>query len=113
MSAVFINAKFEKQNVQTGTTYTITADDVGKVLIFTSGSAVTVTIPQTLLAGWYCRWEQQGAGKVSFNGSAVTQATLVNRQSQVASAGQYAVGGLACYTAGTPAVVTLFGDTGD
>lgn len=102
----------EVQNVQSGTTYTMAASDCGKVVIFTSASAVTVTVPQTLTVGWHCRWEQQGAGKVSFNGTAVTAATLRNRQSQVASAGQYAVGGLACYTSGTPAVVTLFGDTG-
>lgn len=101
----------EVQNVQSGTTYTMAAGDTGKVVIFTSGSAVTVTIPQTLTAGWHCRWEQHGAGLVSFNGTAVTAATLRNRSSHVASAGQYAVGGLACYTSGTPAVVTLFGDT--
>lgn len=107
-----ISGHTETQNVQTGTTYTMTAGDSGKVVIFTNGSAVTVTVPQTLTAGWHCRWEQQGAGKVSFNGTAVTAATLRNRQSHVASAGQYAVGGLACYTTGTPAVVSLFGDTG-
>lgn len=102
----------EVQNVQTGTTYTMAAGDSGKVVIFTNAAAVTVTVPQTLTAGWHCRWEQHGAGKVSFNGTAVTAATLRNRSSQVASAGLYAVGGLACYTTGTPAVVTLFGDTG-
>jgi len=107
-----ISGHTEVQNVQSGTTYTMASGDTGKVVIFTSASAVTVTVPQTLTAGWHCRWEQQGAGKVSFNGTAVTAATLRNRSSQVASAGQYAVGGLACYTTGTPAVVTLFGDTG-
>lgn len=101
----------EVQNIQSGTTYTMAAGDTGKVVIFTSGSAVTVTVPQTLTAGWHCRWEQHGAGLVSFNGTAVTAATLRNRSSHVAAAGQYAVGGLACYTTGTPAVVTLFGDT--
>lgn len=107
-----ISGHVEVQNVQTGTTYTISSTDTGKVLIFTNGSAVTVTIPQTLVVGFNCRWEQRGAGKVSFNGTAVTAATLNNRQSHVASAGQYAVGGIAIYTAGTPAVATLFGDTG-
>lgn len=111
-SANGISGHTETQNVQSGTTYTMTAGDSGKAVIFTSASAVTVTVPQTLTAGWHCRWEQQGAGKVSFNGTAVTAATLRNRQSHVASAGQYAVGGLACYTTGTPAVVSLFGDTG-
>ena len=102
----------EVQNVQTGTTYTMTAADSGKVVIFTNGSAVTVTVPNTLLAGWHCRWEQRGSGVVAFDGSASTPATLNNRQSHTDSAGQYAVGGLACYTGtGSNAVVTLFGDT--
>ena len=101
----------EVQNVQTGTTYTMASGDSGKVVIFTNAAAVTVTVPQTLTVGWHCRWEQHGAGLVSFNGTAVTAATLRNRSSHVASAGLYAVGGLACYTSGTPAVVTLFGDT--
>lgn len=106
-----ISGHTEVQNVQSGTTYTMTAGDCGKVVIFTSASAVTVTVPQTLTAGWHCRWEQQGAGQVSFNGTAVTAATLNNRQAHTKAAGQYAVGGLACYTSGTPASVTLFGDT--
>lgn len=111
-SANGISGHTEVQNIQSGTTYTMAASDCGKVVIFTNGSPVTVTIPQTLTAGWHCRWEQQGGGQVSFNGSAVTPATLNNRQTHVKAAGQYAVGGLACYTSGTPAVVTLFGDTG-
>lgn len=104
----------EVQNVQTGTTYTMVAADTGKVVIFTNGSAVTVTIPNTLTPGWHCRWEQRGGGKVSFNGTAVSAATLNCRSSgHVASAGQYGVGGLACYTGtGSNAVVTIFGDTG-
>lgn len=108
-SANGISGHTEVQNVITGTTYTIQASDTGKVLIFTNAAAVTVTVPASLTAGWHCRWEQRGAGKVSFNGVAVAAATLRNRQTHNASAGQYAVGGLACYTTGD---VTLFGDTG-
>jgi len=99
-------------NIISGATYTVSAADTGAKLVFTSASAVTVTVPQTLLDGFECSWEQRGAGKVSFNGTATVAATLNNRQSQVASAGQYAVGGISVYTAGAPAVATLFGDTG-
>lgn len=100
-------------NIQTGTAYTIDATDTGKHLVFTNSSAVTVTIPVSLLEGFQCTWEQRGTGQVSFDGTAVSEATLVNRQGHVASAGQYSVGGLSCYIGtGADADVTLYGDTG-
>lgn len=100
-------------NAQTGTTYTVAASDTGKHVLLTNASAITVTVPASLLAGFQCTWEQGGAGQVSFSGSAVTAATLNNRQSQTKAAGQHAVGGLSCKTGtGSNAVVTLFGDTG-
>ena len=33
-------------SVQTGTTYTISPDDYGKIVTFSNASAVTVTLPQ-------------------------------------------------------------------
>ena len=41
-------------NDQTGTTYTIVAGDAGKVITCNNGSAVTVTVPASLGAGFTC-----------------------------------------------------------
>lgn len=96
-------------NAQTGTTYTVQASDTGRHILLTNASAITVTVPNTLAAGFQCSWEQGGAGQITFSGGA----TLNNRQSHTKSAGQHAVGMLSCKTnsGGTSAVVTLGGDT--
>ncbi len=53
-------------NVQSGTTYTLVASDLGKQIIFTNAAAVTVTIPTGLTAGFNCEFYQQGTGQLSF-----------------------------------------------
>jgi hypothetical protein len=50
-----------------GTTYTIDDDDLGAVLDFTSSSAVTVTLPKTLPAGFSCVVCQAGTGQVTLS----------------------------------------------
>lgn len=100
-----------KANVraETGTTYTIVASDTGRHITFTNASAITVTVPNTLLEGFQCTWEQGGAGQVTFSGGA----TVNNRSSHTKSAGQHALGMLSCKSGtGSNAVVTLGGDTG-
>lgn len=79
----------------TDTTYTVVADDLGKVLRFTSSSAVTVTLPGGLDAGFNCLWRQIGAGKITF-ALAVTNPTqnLRNVDGYSKSSGQYAEGSL-------------------
>lgn len=59
------------------TARTLTADDNGKVLHFTSGSAVTVTLPQTMLKSFSCDIIQSGAGTVTMqtSGAATIQST--------------------------------------
>jgi len=59
-------------NVQTGTTYTIVASDLGKQLIFTSSSPITVTIPTGLGTGFNCEVLQQGTGQITFVASSTT-----------------------------------------
>jgi len=53
-------------NIQTGTTYTLTASDNGKAIIFTNASAVTITLPEqdteTLAVGFSCLIRTRGAG---------------------------------------------------
>jgi len=93
-------------NDQTGTTYTFATSDSGKPITFTSGSAVTATIPSTLPKGWNCLVYQGGAGQVTI--AAGGGATIHNRQSQFKTAGLYAVISLLATATG---VVVVGGDT--
>lgn len=79
-------------DAQTGTTYTLQNSDSGKILTFNNASAITVTIPSGLDAGFNITWVQKGAGTVTFSDG--VGVTLSNRQGHTASAGQHAVGGL-------------------
>lgn len=97
------------QDVISGTTYTMRAADVGRTLIFTAGTTVTITVPAALPAGWWCNWERAGAGQLDFAGSAVTPANLRNWQSHTKSGAQWSSGQLRCHVAGD---VTLSGATG-
>ncbi|MCU7613476.1 hypothetical protein N0B16_03420 [Chryseobacterium sp. GMJ5] len=55
--------------------YTLLASDEGGFVYVNSGSAVTVTIPSTLPAGFHCVVIQLGAGQVTLAGSGVTLQT--------------------------------------
>ena len=48
-------------NEQTGTSYTLVAGDNGKVIKFTNGSAITVTLPSGLGEGFNCSIVQYGS----------------------------------------------------
>jgi len=52
-------------NTQTGTTYTLQASDLGKVVELNNASAITVTVPNSLPAGFNCLLSQLGAGQVT------------------------------------------------
>lgn len=99
-------------NAQTGTTYTLQASDMGKVVTLTNASAITVTLPNSLQAGFNCTCIQDGAGQVTF--SAAGGATLHNRLSQSKTAGQRAAVGLIVKSnsGGSSAIYNLSGDTG-
>lgn len=71
------------------TSYTLVAADLGKIKRFTSGSAVTVTVPNTLSTGFHCMLSQNGAGQVTVQGDGTL--TLRNYGTQLKLAGQYAV----------------------
>lgn len=62
--------------------------DDGKILNCTSASAVTLTIPAGLRAGFTCGVVQSGAGQITFSASGTT---LNNVSSQSKTSGQYAV----------------------
>lgn len=92
-------------NDQTGTTYTLQASDNGKVVTCSNASAITVTVPSGLGAGFNCMVIQKGAGQVTFSPSSTT---VNNRQSHTKIAGQYGVVSLVAYAAD---VFVLAGDT--
>jgi hypothetical protein len=92
-------------NDQTGTTYTIVAGDNGKVVVLDNASAVTVTVPSGLGAGFNCSFVQKGAGQVSF---AASSTTINNRQSHTKINAQYGVASIVAYAADT---FVLAGDT--
>ncbi len=98
-------------NNQSGTTYTLATSDAGKTLTLNNASAITVTLPNSLPAGFTCECIQLGAGQVTF--SAASGATLNNRQSQTKVAGQHGAVRLAvtANSGGSAAVYNLAGDT--
>ena len=78
-------------NTQTGTTYTLVSTDCGKTIIFNNASAITCTVPASVLtANCYVQWKQKGAGQVSF--SAGAGLTLNFWQTYNKSGGQNAMG---------------------
>ena len=92
-------------NDQTGTAYTLLSSDNGKVVVLDNPSAVTVTVPSGLGAGFNCSFVQKGAGQVSFSASSTT---INNRQSHTKINAQYGVASLVAYAADT---FVLAGDT--
>ncbi len=92
-------------NDQTGTAYTLLASDNGKVVVLNNASAVTVTVPSGLGAGFNCSFVQKGAGQVSFSASSTT---INNRQSHTKITAQYGVASLLAYA---DDVFVLAGDT--
>jgi hypothetical protein len=92
-------------NNQIGTAYTLVAGDNGKVVVLDNASAVTVTVPSGLGAGFNCSFVQKGAGQVSFSASGTT---VNNRQSHTKINGQYGVASIVAYAAD---FFVLAGDT--
>jgi hypothetical protein len=85
--------------------YTLLASDNGKVVVIDKSSAVTVTVPSGLGAGFNCSFVQKGAGQVSFSASSTT---INNRQSHTKINAQYGVASIVAYAADT---FVLAGDT--
>jgi hypothetical protein len=96
---------------QTGTSYIFVSADYGRTLTMTNAAAITATLPNNLPKGWNALICQGGAGVITF--AAGAGVTLVNRQSQYKSAGQYAMLSLMCLSnpAGNNPVIVLGGDT--
>lgn len=69
--------------------YTLSADMTGRVHTVTSGSGVTVTLPNNLPVGFTLTVIQGGAGQVTF--SAASGATLSKLAATAKTTAQYAV----------------------
>lgn len=91
-----------------GTTHTLTTEDENAILLFTSNSAITLTVPNNsvpLAIGSFTEIHQRGTGAITVvAGSGVT---LRSRGGLVETAGQYAVAGL------RKTAAAEFGLTGD
>ena len=81
-------------NVQTGTTYTLLDSDNGKVITLNNSSAITLTVPSGLSAGFNCLVVQLGAGVITFT---VSSTTIYNRGTKTKTAGQYAIATIVSY----------------
>lgn len=98
-------------NVQSGSTYTIAASDNDLIIELTNATAVTVTLPNNLPAGFSCAIMQSNTATVTI--VAASGATLNNARSHTKLFGQWAVATLyvRSNSGGTNAVWLLSGDT--
>lgn len=62
---------------ETGTSRTLSDSDNGKVIVCTNASTITVTIPNSLTAGFSCKLVQGGAGLVKVTAAAGTTLSLI------------------------------------
>jgi len=91
---IYDGAEWQSQKIVvyaelTGTAHTLDGSYIGKTIPFTNASAITLTLPNDLYAGFQCRVIQAGAGQVTF--TAASGATRRNRSSFTKTAGQYAL----------------------
>lgn len=72
----------------TGTTYTLSATDNGRILDFTSNTAITLSVPNTLPVGFQVSITQAGTGQITLVGTGGM--VINNRWGGTTSAGQWA-----------------------
>jgi hypothetical protein len=70
-----------------GTSKTLAAADNGTIIVCSSSSAVTITVPVSLPSGFNCMIIQSGSGQVSLSASSTT----LNNRNGSATAGQHAI----------------------
>lgn len=96
-------------NAQTGTTYTLVAGDVNKLVTASNASAITVTVPPSVYsANDVINVQQTGAGKVTFvQGSGVTITSNGATSTSPALRVQYSAASVICSASNT---FTIVGD---
>ena len=72
---------------ESGTTKTLAATDNGTIIVCSSNSAITITVPASLPSGFNCMIIQNGSGQVSLSASSTT----LNNRNGSKTAGQYAI----------------------
>jgi hypothetical protein len=72
---------------ESGTSKTLAAADNGTIIVCSSSSAVTITVPASLPSGFNCMIIQNGSGQVSLSASSTT----LNNRNGSKTAGQYAI----------------------
>jgi hypothetical protein len=99
------------KETEAGTTYTLVSADKGKIKAFTSGSAVTVTLPNNLAEDFWCVVVQQGTGQITF--APASGATLRHVSGHTKTQAQYAQVTLTVWgnAGGTAAEYYLKGET--
>lgn len=80
-----------KEIASTTTSYTLLADDNGKVLRFLNSGACTVNVPAGLPVGYTVEWSQRGAGILTFQ-AASGSGQLVDSPEGLRSGGQKGTG---------------------
>jgi hypothetical protein len=91
-------------NSQSGTSYNLVAEDLGKVIVLTNAAAISLTIPAGLGGGFHCTLIQGGAGVVTVSASG---ATVNSYGSLFSTAGQHAAASLVATAAN---IFTLSGN---
>jgi hypothetical protein len=99
-------------NAQTGTSYTLTAADNGKVITLNNSSAITLTLPENateaLSPGFQCAIVQRGTGQVSVT----TQGSdsIESKDSNTSLSGQHSIATVIKLVDGAPNTWGLYGD---
>jgi hypothetical protein len=113
---IYDGANWQSQKIAiyanlSGTAHTLDGSYLGKTITTSNAAAVTLTLPNSLYAGFKCRVIQYAAGQVTL--SPASGALLRNRQSHTKTAGQYAVCTLEVIanSGGSAAEYILSGDT--
>ena len=88
------NTSTSLPNDQTGTSYTLTSADNGKIITLNNASAITLNVPY-FFVGFNCMVLQKGAGQVTLTINGTTT-NIYNRYGFTKTAGQYAILTLVC-----------------
>lgn len=109
--AVTLRLKLEF-NAQTGTSYTLVAGDLNKLVTLSNASAITLTVPPSVFsAGDEIHIQQIGAGQVTLaQGSGVTITSTGATSSAPKLRVQESAATIICKTGGASPVFTVIGD---
>lgn len=95
-------------NAQTGTTYTLVAGDINKLVTASNASAITITVPASVYsANDVINVQQIGAGQVTFTGPSVTITSNGATSASPKIRAQYSACSIICSASNT---FTIVGD---